>query len=315
MIVKVMTQALSSEAGVKMNSTNKSKQRIETNEISLWADGLERGTNMAEFVRGNMADLRDAIILDLGCGLGGISISFAQRAKLVLSGDLDMSRLSKVKERIENSRIKNMCLLKFEGKSLPFKDETFDLVIMNGVLEYMGINKTRLDPEQLQIVALQETRRVLKKNGKVYIGIENRWYPAYFFRDVHCGLPLVAMLPRKMASLISFVLSRKPFQTYIHSYWNLRKMLEKAGFSENTFFVPLFNYQYPLVIKAISERKDIIRTLLQIGEFNAPERYKKMSFGNTPRLKAKLFLILARVGLLKLLSPCFVVLASKGENR
>ena len=74
-------------------------------------------------------------------------------------------------------------------KSLPFSDNFFDLVILNGVLEWVALDEDtileqhwdgkragktsyRKTPEEMQIEVLKELRRVLKPDGFLYIAIK-----------------------------------------------------------------------------------------------------------------------------------------------
>ena len=52
---------------------------------------------------------------------------------------------------------------------LPFKDKTFDLVLLRGVLQHI--------PTEKKLKSLQEMRRVLKNGGIVYIMIPPWWSP------------------------------------------------------------------------------------------------------------------------------------------
>jgi ubiquinone/menaquinone biosynthesis C-methylase UbiE len=277
--------------------------------IQLWKDGIERGQFMTAFV-GQHIDLSSSTVLDVGCGLGGISLEFARRARRVFSADHDVQRLAEVKQRVRSQGVNNMHLLKVDGRALPFEAGEVDVVLLNGVLEYMGVNDRGADPEQLQVEALKEIRRVLRPGGFVYVGIENRNYPGYLNADVHCGLPLVSMAPRWMSNMISKAAAGKPFQHYIHSGWGLTRILQRAGFDQVDLFVPLFNYQYPIAYLPIDQSGGVDQWLEKADAAPLSPEYHKMSFGRSPAAKRWLFKVLGRTGSMKLLCPCFVALAT-----
>lgn len=264
---------------------------------------------MAAFV-GEQVDLGSSTVLDLGCGLGGISVEFAKRCRRVISADRDITRLGQVKERVRGLGVTNMHLLELDGRELPFESARFDVVLLNGVLEYMGVNGRGADPEALQVDALREVCRVLRPGGIVYVGIENRLYPGYLDADVHCGLPLVSMAPRWMANAISRAMAGRAFQHYIHSGWGLTRLLKRAGFAGVELFVPLFNYQYPIAFMPIDRSRQVTDWLTHVDGVSLSAEYHRMSFGRLPRMKRLLFRALGRTGTMKLLCPCFVALAT-----
>jgi SAM-dependent methyltransferase len=256
-------------------------------------------------------DLSASTVLDLGCGYGGISLAFAQRSQLVISADQDAARLAEVQKRVRDDGVANMLTLKLKGEALPFESARFDVVLLNGVLEYMGVNAEGADPERLQLEALKEIRRVLRPGGVVYLGIENRYYPGYLNKDVHCGLPLVSMIPRRAANLISKLAAGRPFQHYIHSAWGLARLFRRAGYAHLALYAPLFNYQYPIVYMPAERTGSVRAWLRRADEAPVTPEYRRMSFGRLPEAKKLLFLTLGWTGLMKLLSPCFVVMATR----
>jgi lipopolysaccharide/colanic/teichoic acid biosynthesis glycosyltransferase len=70
-----------------------------------------------------------------------------------------------------------------DGCQLPFKDDAFDLVFSNAVIEHVG-DRAR----QAQFV--RECLRVARRG--VFVAAPNRWFPY----DTHVALPLIHWLPR-----------------------------------------------------------------------------------------------------------------------
>ena len=98
-------------------------------------------------------------VLEVGFGPGAFLPTLAASAKHVYGIDLH-KEITKVRGALKKSKIEGVCLLNGDIYSIPFRNETFDLVICQSVLEHLD----NLDR------ALKEVSRVLKKNGKLIIG-------------------------------------------------------------------------------------------------------------------------------------------------
>jgi len=131
--------------------------------------------------------------------------------------------------------------------TLPFKKESFDLVAMNGVLEWVAEGSDG-DPGKLQETALRNALALLKPGGCLYLGIENRLCPGYFigYPDPHSGMPFVTILPRPLAHWYA---RRKGaaggYRNYLYSSRGYRKLLKKTGFGSAEFYVALPSYNHP----------------------------------------------------------------------
>jgi ubiquinone/menaquinone biosynthesis C-methylase UbiE len=101
-------------------------------------------------------------ILDVGCGAGVDIISMASMTGpegKVYGVDLTASMVDRASDNIRSMRIGNAWAEEASAESLPFQDETFDVVTSNGVLNLSPIKKE----------CLAEIRRVLKAGGRFYL--------------------------------------------------------------------------------------------------------------------------------------------------
>jgi ubiquinone/menaquinone biosynthesis C-methylase UbiE len=188
--------------------------------------------------------IQETRVLEIGTGGGGIACVLAGQAKELVAGDCDAGTLERVAQR-PDYQASPFPLVSLDAIALPFEDNSFDLVLLNGVLEFMGCREGLLSPLEYQRMALREVERVLSPGGTLYLGIENRLYPNCVFGDPHTHQPLVAWLPRKLADWYSQRRDGRPYKNWIHSYWTLRKLLREAGFQTFKSFVPLVSYQFP----------------------------------------------------------------------
>ena len=265
-------------------------------DMTLWEQGIRRGETMVSFYESEVESLKDKSVLDLGCGTGGISIAFSHNADYLVSSDLRKERVGLVRNRFDTNDVSNADVALLNGLEIPFRDSSFDLVIMNGVLEWLGINADGEDPKSIQEKGLRECARVLKKEGKLYLAIENRWYPKYLLRDPHAHLPAVDFLPRSVANLISRALKGVSYRNYLYSWSALDRLLQKTGFRMNKFFLPLFHYQFPLAIADMTDKQQILEKLEEIERNNSDDEFFIEVMGKSGRKRLRYYCTIPKLG-------------------
>lgn len=191
----------------------------------------------------------DTTVLDIGSGWGNIAISMSRWCKNIYCGDVSMRNLRLLRTRIRDRDIHNVETFQYEPNAflkLPFSDASIDVALLNGVLEWMGAADIDASPDRVQLEALKEIRRVLKPQGVLYIGIENR-YSVSTLRGqrIHGELPFVGLLPRFISNFITKAVTGKPHRTFIYTLFGYRRLLRKAGFTDVDFFLPYPSYHDP----------------------------------------------------------------------
>ncbi len=198
---------------------------------------------------------KDDRILDAGCMWGGLTIPAAQFHREVYAVDKTVETLEFLKIRAKQMGVKNIYPFAASLKSLPFPNNFFNHIILNGVLEWVGLDEDVIlekhwkgkrsekqlyskTPKEMQIDVLKELHRVLRPEGSLYIAIENRYGIQYFLTcpDDHNNVRFVTFLPRFLANKISKFAGKGEYRTYIYSPGQLANLLKEGGFKTNSMY-------------------------------------------------------------------------------
>ncbi|MDR1648103.1 MAG: class I SAM-dependent methyltransferase [Zoogloeaceae bacterium] len=116
-------------------------------------------------------------LLDVGTGSGYIAHYFATHPTLRCeTSAVDMTDSREIREGFSFQQVSDT--------TLPFPDETFDVVISNHVIEHVGTISE-------QAHHLSELSRVLRKNGVIYLAVPNRW----MLVEPHYRIAFLSWLP------------------------------------------------------------------------------------------------------------------------
>ncbi|QOJ08257.1 class I SAM-dependent methyltransferase [Nitrosomonas sp. H1_AOB3] len=204
-------------------------------------------------------------LLDIGCGLGNLVSNLAPHVGKVYAMDLTYKRLQFTQKRssIFNASTNFSFIAGGDQRYLPFPDHSVDCVTLSGVLEWVGegasdphnsgsklrklwnmlaLHFGATNPRNIQIAFLKEIKRVLKEDGQLFVGIENRLNYEYFISrpDHHSNLKYGSLMPRFIANVYSILVKHRPYRTFTYSIPGYRKLFADAGF-DSLEFVGLFN--------------------------------------------------------------------------
>jgi SAM-dependent methyltransferase len=242
------------------------------NDIDLYGyeHGLEKLYEKYPYLRDYISDIRRSDwlshcigkskfrALDIGSGLGNLSEMLSYTFHQVYSLEAVRERIEFQVRRFRNANRSNITLIRGNAIRLPFPDNYFDLVVCNGVLEWIGSMNRSLNPREGQISFLREIKRVLSHSGCLYIGIENR-FGLWFLLGAkdHSGLPYTSLIPRKAADILVRKYGNvggiygdkskrrkenKGYYEYTYSKWGYCKLFDEVGFNYRTFWTyPSYN--------------------------------------------------------------------------
>lgn len=188
----------------------------------------------------------ESTVLDLGAGWGTTSCHLAHYARNVVSLDGTFDRCRFIQKRIEQDGIDNIDCVCVNILDKPFADNSFDIVVMNGVLEWVGESIDELSPCETQLLTLKEVRRILKPDGCLYIGIENSHGFRYILggMDDHTALHHISYHERDKADELSFKHRQRPYKTYTYDALGYQELLKNAEFDKAQFYYPYPDYKH-----------------------------------------------------------------------
>jgi len=168
-------------------------------------------------------NLKGKKFLEVGCGMGYFSEMAQKNGAIVTGIDVGKKLVEKSRQKVPNGKFIIASI-----SNLPFKDETFDLILCTEVIEHV----------ENQNKGLSEVFRVLKKGGYLVLTTPNR-----IFKPIFDFLSLVGIRPY-----------------HGHEKWfylsKLRKLLSYKG---NILKEEYFNFVYISTICDYFEKFKLLR--------------------------------------------------------
>lgn len=263
---------------------------------------------------------KDDVVLDAGCMWGALTIPAARTGATVIGIEQTYHSLALVRQRVKDEGLNNICLVCADLKKIQFTKNSVDKFIINGVLEWLPETetielkkyygkksehaKTYIEhPRNAQSNFLQKAYNSMKKGGKLYLAIENRYDILHFLGkpDPHCNVRFITFLPRRLQDYFSRLILNRPYTNWIYSRNELIKLVAEAGFSEINMHYAFPDYRFP----------EYIFTDNGMSNFY-PFQYRLRS----TRIKKLVGYIVEEVVYRRLkaksMAPCFIVVAKKG---
>lgn len=259
----------------------------------------------------------DSRILDAGSMWGGVTLPAAQHCKEIFAVDKTIETLAFLKIRANQMGFNNVHVVASPLQKLPFPDDFFDMVILNGVLEWVAFDQPVIleehwgkrrtdsasyskDPRQMQVDVLRELNRIIKPGGHIFVAIENSIGYQYLagFPDDHVNLKYVSFLPRFLANIITKIKLNCEYRTYTYSLPGYRSLLKDGGYNDLTFYGAFPHYIAPSKIIPVEIINNWKKEVLPFESPRAPKY-------------AKVFARLFPKDLLKHVSPSFMIIGRK----
>lgn len=236
--------------------------RIGSNEYFNWlADYVLGETNCAQLFQW-LTEFKfineNTKILDIGCSFGSILCYLKSKGISSFGIEPDTFRRDIAQKRIDatgNQDVKTT-IHTGVGENLPFKDNSFDIVILKEILEHVS------NPQQV----LDEGFRVLNPSGLMYISAPNY---IWMFKEPHYSVPWMPLFPKSIAKLyLKFIGKYTPYFDSINQITSYT-ILKNLKRNNSSILYPVFLYpkekiESPSLIKTRWQRY-IIYLIKSVG--------------------------------------------------
>jgi ubiquinone/menaquinone biosynthesis C-methylase UbiE len=192
---------------------------------NLYVSEYARGHHVVATLRKYVPrlEIAGADVLDIGCGDAGVPIAFAEAGARAAGIEPQPSSVQRGRVRVEEHGVA-VDLRQGVAESLPYPDGSFDLVLLDNVLEHVRDQARTLD----------EIRRVLRPNGLLYLVTPKPLSLYSLWNDPHYDLAGLVLLPRRLQIWYFEKVRGGGVGTYdvghIPTRWRLRRLLRAAGF-------------------------------------------------------------------------------------
>jgi SAM-dependent methyltransferase len=165
----------------------------------------------------NYSEIKYGQFLEVGCGSGFISHYFSE-----LGFGFEGTYAVDVAD--ERQVFDSFHFFKVEDTKLPFKNNQFDLIVSNHVIEHVGDLNAQNDH-------LKEIHRVLKPDGILYFSVPNKWQ----IIEPHYKLPFLSWLNQNTASkYISYFKKGTSYDCQLLSVGSCEELLRNNNFVYNS---------------------------------------------------------------------------------
>ncbi|MDH5542726.1 MAG: class I SAM-dependent methyltransferase [Nitrospinota bacterium] len=261
------------------------------------------------------------VCIDFGCMWGALTIPLAKMSKFVMGVDQTIDSLRFLMARARSEKLENVATMCNNLKKFPELKNKIDVAVVNGVLEwipesnlvelknYFGKSEKReysKNPGEEQKEFLRNVLNNLKKDGRLYLAIENRYDFKMFFGapDPHANILFASILPRRMASILSKFKLKRPYVNWLYSFRGIKELLLETGYAKVDLYCCFPDYRYPEKIfpyeNGISDFSGVISPRNSKGKLTLKRAFVRAAE-----------LIIFRYLKLKSLSPSIIAIAHK----
>jgi ubiquinone/menaquinone biosynthesis C-methylase UbiE len=106
-------------------------------------------------------NFQNKTLIDIGTGHGYVAVEMAKLGMNVIACDLTRESLDNIKRFKTQFKLSNIKLIECKAEDIPLKAKSVDYIVANAILEHIPQEKK----------AIEEWKRILKPNGKLFITV------------------------------------------------------------------------------------------------------------------------------------------------
>jgi SAM-dependent methyltransferase len=264
-------------------------------QATSWAEHYHLTTSRANLIR-PFALGKDAVVLEIGAGCGAITRYLGERCGWVDAVEPVLSRARAARARSRD--LSNVEVFVGSIEDLP-AEPTYDLVVVVGVLEYVGEGAGDLGPQRS---FLGQIEALLRPGGSLLLAIENKLGVKYLAGagEDHTGR-VYDSVEGYPAGTIARTFSRS----------ELTVLLESVGLTPS-FYCAFPDYKIPRTVLSDAVFESVPPLAWRIPKFPSPNRAGTSSHAIN---EERLWRALVQDGLGPSFGNSFVVTARKGSQR
>jgi len=157
-------------------------------------------------------DFKDAMVLDVGCGPGVVSLSLAPYAKSVVGIDPSGEAIEQARDEAKKRGMANVSFVQISAYDLE-PSQLYDVVILSDVLEHVPDKR----------LLLEKCLNVMAPGGVLYLNTPNKWFPM----EPHLHMLFVSWLPKGLASHYASAFGKGRYEGYdLLGYREFRDLLD-----------------------------------------------------------------------------------------
>ncbi len=166
----------------------------------------------------------DDVLLDFGCGSGGLTTHFAQYCKKVYAVDISKAMIDLCNRKIEEGNLKNIETIRKGFLTYDHVAEKPDAIVSIYALHHL--------PDFWKLIALRRMNAMLKPGGKLFLSdVVFSFSVDQYKPSVNNWLEEMQQIAGKEMMEESVVHIKEEFSTWD---WIMEKMLDLAGFKIDT---------------------------------------------------------------------------------
>lgn len=231
----------------------------------FWPQHIPDYSKTKEHVLRLLPEGRHGVVLDGGCGLGVCSVALSTVAQTVVSLDISEDSLRAGEKIIQELSLPNVNFVEGSLVTIPFLEETFDLVFSWGAIHHTS------DP----VKALDELCRVLKPKGVIILAVYLKTRLTWLHEIVRKICLRAKRLPGFKSIFINTVAGLIKLHDRVYTLNIARDDSSPESLVEDWFFVPEKHFFTIAQMRELFEQRGLDFELLheKIGRFRSSTNF------------------------------------------